>query len=392
MARTGQRWDHEFCAAHGGEIRGFSRLGEQLDGIEQWPQLFEREVRDLRKAARVGVAALGGAAVLGPLAFLNAGAVGGALGSALFGLTGGAATTSGLAALGLGSLAAGGYGMAGGVAVVTTFGVATGGVLSGVVANAYMGEVKGFSIDRVHGGRGDPVLVINGFLTQADKEPAKQWLPVLGERFAGRPAYVVRWESKRLASLGKTLGSTGGRAALRVALRRAAARATRKGAARLNPVGAVLTAGGLVHNDWHVAMVKAAQCGHLLADILARTPQRYTLLGHSLGARVIYYALRALAGREQRVVRDAHLLGGAVGREPVEDWAAAAAACNEPIHNYWSERDQVLNILYRAGTFLIGSPAIGAGPIGAEGGVVDHDVSDVVAGHSLYKASAIRFL
>ena len=62
-------------------------------------------------------------------------------------------------------------------------------------------------------------------------------------------------------------------------------------------------------------MTKAAEAGTLLADIIARTPgpKKYVLMGHSLGARVVYYTLRSLAGGPVQRIKAAHLLGGAVG-------------------------------------------------------------------------------
>ena len=58
MAKGGRRWDAEFCAAHGGEIRGFGLLGKKLDRLDDWPVLFEREVRNLRKVSAVSAAIL----------------------------------------------------------------------------------------------------------------------------------------------------------------------------------------------------------------------------------------------------------------------------------------------------------------------------------------------
>ena len=337
MAKRGKRWDAEFCAAHGGEIPGFGLLERRLDSLEDWEVLFKREAPNLRKVSTLPAAAVGGAVLLGPLAFLGAPAVGGAVGSTFFGLTGAAATTKGLAALGLGSLAAGGYGMAGGIAVITTLGAATGGALSGVIAHAYMGDVKGFKIRKIQDGEGASVLVINGFLTQGAKDQEKDWLPLLRAKYQRHPWYLVEWESRRLARLGQLVAATGGKAVLSKALAMAAKKASKAGAKKLSPVGWVLTAAGFAKNDWHLAMVKAAQTGHILADLLARTPtgDGYIVLGHSLGARVAHYALHALAGRDEPVVREAHLLGGAVGIRPAEGWRKVASACPAGVYNYW---------------------------------------------------------
>lgn len=70
---------------------------------------------------------LGVAALTSGAAVIAAPAIGGALGTWVGGYTGIAATNFGLALLGGGSLAAGGYGMAGGVLVIAAAGAGLGG-------------------------------------------------------------------------------------------------------------------------------------------------------------------------------------------------------------------------------------------------------------------------
>jgi hypothetical protein len=116
-------------------------------------------------------------------------------------------------------------------------------------------------------------------------------------------------------------------------------------------------------------------------------------MGHSLGARVIYYALQALNGRKPRKVRTAHLLGGAVGNNPGENWSKAASALFGPLHNYYSSNDQVLKILYSVGTFFLGSSPIGRTPIqSADITICNHDVSVFVNSHGSFKSAAAAYL
>lgn len=392
--RGTNNWDNEFCAAHGGEIGGFRHLSMQLEHIEDYERLFKREVVNIGKIATIAGAVLGGTVLVCPLALLSAPAVGGALGATFFELSGAAATAKGLATLGLGSLAAGGYGMAGGIAVVSAMGAAAGGVYSGIVANAYFGDIQGFKISKLKTGSGPGVIVINGFLTQ-DKNQEREWLDVLSQHYPKNPWYLVEWESKRLVELGKLAISTGSKEAFRKAVKGAALKATQETSKKLNPIAAAFSALGLASNSWHVAMVKAAQTGVLLADILARTPieQEFVLMGHSLGARVVYYALQALNGRKPRKIRTAHLFGGAVGSEPAEDWNKAASALFGPLHSYYSLNDQVLKILYLVGTFFLSSPPIGRTPIQSEDvSICNHNVTNSVDSHGKFKAVAAQYL
>src|SRR5438309_630502 len=66
--------------------------------------------------------------------------IGGFIGATLFGWSGAAATSSGLAFLGGGSLATCGAGMAGGTAVLTTTGVVTGACVAGKLATTVAEE------------------------------------------------------------------------------------------------------------------------------------------------------------------------------------------------------------------------------------------------------------
>jgi hypothetical protein len=395
IARGEGKVDDLQCAAHQGKIAGFSRLTMRLSEIDEYQPLFEREVANLGKVERIGAAAVGGGVLLGPAAFLAAPAVGGAIGSTFFGLSGAAAVSKGLATLGLGALSAGGFGMAGGVAVVTALGAASGGALSGVIANAYFGEVDDFRITRLKDGKGPSVLVINGFLTQEEKNLEREWLNTLGHHYLRNPWYLVEWESKRLRQIAKLATDVTAQKSAAKVLAELGKRATRASSRRLIPIDWAIAGMKLSKNPWHVAVAKAPQTGALLAHILSRTPgpKKYVLMGHSLGARVIYSALRGLAGGDVQRIKAVHLLGGAVGTGKKRDWEEAASAVYGEVHNYYSKRDEVLRVLYTAGRAFLGTPAIGRNPIRCDAvNLVNHDVTAEVPGHREYERASVGFL
>src|SRR5207302_9044605 len=148
-----------------------------------------------------------------------------------------------------------------------------------------------FSIRRVRRGRGASVILINGFLSQR-KQDASDWYPGIAKRFPTHPLYYVTWESKTLHSLGTlALGGTG-----KVAFKKFASSLGKRASKRArNPLALPSLVADVLRNPWHVAVAKASMTGILLADLLARTRSRYgfILCGHSLGARVIFYALQA---------------------------------------------------------------------------------------------------
>jgi len=382
MARGG-KWDDEFCAEHNGEIGSFARLDMKINDITDYDLLLKRDSVNLKRVGTISAVALGGAVVLGPAAFAAAPAIGGAVGAGALGLSGAAASSAGLAAIGGGAIAAGGLGMAGGAAIVGATGAALGGTLGGVVSNAYFREVKGFSIELMKQGEAPGVICIDGFLTEKNPEPT-DWKTALSKLYPNNAWYYVRWESKRLYDLGKMIIDAGGKEAAIKLIKRWAARALKQTGKKLGPLSGAMLAMGIAANPWSIAMMKAGQTGVLLADILARTDSQYILCGHSLGARVIHYALKNLSTKENRFVDTSHLLGGAVGNKEGA-WTKASEASANGIRNYFSKDDWILASFYKTGAFFCSTP-IGRNPIKSNGGPIqNYDVSGMVGGHTKFK-------
>jgi len=310
----------------------------------------------------ITAAVVGGVAVVSPATFVAAPAIGGAIGATFItgasgaALSGAAATSAGLAAIGGGSLAVGGLGMAGGIAILTGVGAALGGTLGGVVANSYIGAIEGFKIQKVRSGRGPAVLFINGFLSQGENEFG-EWEEGLEKFYPNNPWYLVKWESKRLRDIGKMIGATSGSQILRKSLEEAATRAAKEAAKKGNILLNLYNLYLLSKNPWHTAMVRAAPTGALLAEILSRVKRgKFILLGNSLGARVVFYALSALGTQERKRVQMAHIMGGAVGSDDREAWKLAIRATEHGVRSYYSQNDNILNYLYRIGTFFRSNP------------------------------------
>jgi len=279
--------------------------------------------------------------------------------------------------------------MAGGAAIITATGAMLGGTLGGVVSYNYFGSIDGFDIELVKRGTGPKVIFIDGFLTQKNSNPL-DWTRSLGTIYPNNPWYYVKWESKRLYDLGSHLVGHGANASAMGLLKTWAAQASKVAAKKAGPTAIALTLTGLVNNPWSVASAKAAQTGVLLADIIARTNGEYILCGHSLGARVIYYALESLRTKNVGFIDIVHLLGGAVGNNP-KDWEQTAKAVKKKIHNYHSNEDRVLASMYKLGTFFSSDP-IGRNPIITDHPLIqNYDVTTWVHGHSEYKDNFHKF-
>ncbi len=370
-----------FCAEHRHDIASFEQADQLIDSPEDFGRFLVYDEKNLAKRMKVVGGVVAGISVVAPAALMAAPAVGGALGVAR-GLSGAAASKWGLAMLGGGAKAAGGLGIVGGTAVVTATGAALGGALGASVISAYVSEDPSFSIDRFRDGSGTPVLIARGFLTQA----AMDWraaVDLVADRYPDSPIYIVRWGSKELAAVGRTMLAQFGMNRGAAGLAGVGASANAAAAAVMAPVGAGLFAVGLAKNPWHTAKVRADRTGAALASILARTRiDDVILVGHSLGARAVLTAAEALATDPKAPrVETVHLLGAAIGAG--SDWRALSESIDGPVHNYCSENDAVLKYLYTVAQ--LGSKALGRHGFRSQyDNLIDHDVTAAVSGHSAY--------
>jgi len=393
MARSGIKWDDECCAVHDGTIGSFESLRIRLKDITEWKLVTRHRGVNIARIGKiaggsvaVGLVATGAGAVLAP-------AAGGAVG-AFKGLSGATAIKHGLAILGRGALAAGGFGMAGGTAVIAVGTGMLGGVGGGVLVNKYVGEIDGFDIKTHRRGSGTQIVFINGLGSQS-KSLLHHWKPTLRYNFGNNTWYELEWESKRRSDLGKLIRKELYKRTFRKTLEIAAKTATKQAAKKLSPafwLSTLLEFGG---NPWFVALSKAQKTGQLLADLILRADgrARYVLMGHSLGARVIYYTLQALAKAKvkQPRIREVHLLGGAVGRDR-KSWTGIDSAVSGQICNYYSENDEVLRVLYKPGTLFMSKP-IGRAPILYRSTKIRNiNVTNLVNGHNEFKKHFHEFI
>lgn len=352
MARAGKTWDDECCAEHDGTIGSFDSLKIRLKNITEWRLVTNREGANIATARKIA-----GLAVL----------------------------------LGGGALA---VGIVGRAIVITIGNGLLGTVGGGVLVNKFAREIDGFDINMRHSGSGTQVIFVNGLLSQGENL-LKDWRPTLQDNFANNTWYELAWESKRLRDLGKLALKGAQKVAFLKALEIAAKKGTKQAAKKLSSTVLLPMVLELLGNPWFVALSKAQKTGQLLADLILRADgrARYVLFGHSLGARVIYYTLQALAEAnvKQPRIREVHLLGGAVGRDQ-KAWKGIDSAVSGPIYNYFSKRDDVLRVLYKVGTLFTSAP-IGRGPIESlSSKIYNIDVTDYVGGHGEFKKSLPMYI
>ncbi len=380
----GVKGGDRFCAEHSHEIPSFTKLGAQVDSLDDYLPWLEFERFNARRFTTISVACVTGLAVVGPLAFVAAPAIGGAIGSAAWAgagtLSGAAASSHGLALLGGGAVAAGGYGMAGGTAVVTAVGAGLGSASGASVANAYVRTDESFGFDRVSDGNGVTVIFANGFLSEG-KTGWGDWERVVNKRYPDATVYRLTWGAKELKSLTRLAAAASARQLTAQAAKQAAAQATSSASRLLGPLGGAFAAASLAKNPWHVARTRATMTGTVLADAIVRANlSSVVLIGFSLGGRVMTATAEALATRhdEQPRIQSMHLLGAAVGTR--RDWHSIETAVDERIWNYWSTNDKILRFLYRFGE--AGTKAVGCEGIPTKSSKVKNvNVSRLVRAH-----------
>lgn len=370
------------CAEHLHQVPDFECLDHRIADLTQWRELREFKVANVGRAAKLAAAGVATLALGATGGLLAAPMVGGAVGTTFLGFSGAVAQNAGLAALGFGSLASGGLGMAGGSMVVAAAGGLLGSAYGVKALNSYIGEDDSFDIQCVRKGSGTPVLIARGFTTEK-KLDWRTEVKAVEAAYPDSSIYLVTWGSKEMLELSGFLAPGAGLAGGAV-LKGMVKHAGKKLAKKATPAGFALGALDLVKNPWTVAVNRANKTAMTLAAIIQRSNlESVVLVGHSLGGRVMLNLATALAGaagtdNEVRV-EAVHLLGAAIGQD--KGWDSVGEALSGAVHNYHSQNDKVLGYLYPAA--MGGRKAIGFEGLDASF-AVNHDVSEAVKLHSAY--------
>lgn len=334
-----------YCAEHRHDIASFTGGAARLGDLTDFEDLLVFDKRNLAKTTKLAGTILVTAGAMTGVGLMAAPLIGGFIGTTVGGYSGAAATSYGLALLGGGSVATGGLGMAGGTAVVAAAGGGLGGVLGASLTNAYVGQDKSFSIEKLKDGPDVTVIVCSGFLTEG-KSGWGDWERIVTERYPDSPVYRVHWGAEELKDLATVLGMNVGKAGATMFVKKAALRASKSAAKVAGPIGGGLIFVDLVRNPWWRARERANKTGAIVSDLIARTDlDEVVLIGHSLGARAMTCAAEALGtNKSAPAVREVHLLGAAIGA--VGEWAPLNHAVQEVAYNYHSREDKILRFFY----------------------------------------------
>ncbi|XP_063320006.1 transmembrane and coiled-coil domain-containing protein 4 isoform X1 [Pelmatolapia mariae] len=348
-------------------------LGERLrEGGEESEEESSRRRkkergRKLRRYLLIGLATVGGGTVIGvtgglaaPLVAAGAGAVLGA---------GGAAA--------LGSVT--------GIAIMTSLFGAAGAGLTGYKMNKCVGAIEEFEFLPLNSGKHLHVTIaVTGWLCSGKYSSFQAPWCSLGE--CGEQ-YCLVWESRFLRDLGSAMTSLLDGLVSMVAQEALKYTVLSGIVTALTWPASLLAAASVIDNPWCVCLNRSAEVGKHLAQVLRSRQQGkrpVSLIGFSLGARVIYYCLQELASDQgsEGVVEDVVLLGAPVdGSEKA--WERMARVVAGKIVNGYSRGDWLLGFLYRSSAAQLS--VAGLHPINIQDQrIINVDLSSVVKGHLDY--------
>lgn len=155
--------------------------------------------------------------------------------------------------------------------------------------------------------------------------------------------------------------------------------------AGLWPLGLIKVA-SVLDNPFSVALARADKAGKVLAHALidgVQGKRPVTLIGYSVGARVIYACLVELAEQHAFGLVESVVLMGAPAPSSSKPWRQIRAVVSARVVNVYSTEDYVLGYLYRSTKLEMG--VAGLGPVQDIHGIENMDVSKLVSGHDQYR-------
>ena len=195
------------------------------------------------------------------------------------------------------------------------------------------------------------IIAIDGFLSEGEKEQFNDWMKTLKKYYSDSTIVGFKWKSQNLK---------------------------------------VVMNGGI--STWYKAVHQTLDSAKKLSNYIIEQKElnsnlEITLMGHSLGARVIFNTLFQLLNSKTKV-DNIILLGGAANNDKV-NWSDVSHAVSKNIYNFYSKKDMVLKNLYQL-TMLdtpIGLSKIKIFKIKELKSVKIHNinVSSIITGHNEYK-------
>ncbi|SPN97184.1 related to DUF726 domain protein [Cephalotrichum gorgonifer] len=331
-----------------------------------------------RRYVMMGLATVGGGLVIG----LSAGLLAPVIGAGL---------AAGFTTIGVGGTS-GFLAGAGGAAVITSSAAASGSIIGVRAAGRRTGAVKTFEYRPLHNNkRVNLIITVSGWMTGKVDDvrlPYSTVDSVMGD------LYSVLWEPEMLRSMGDTINILATEA-LTQGLQQVLGSTILMSLMAALQLPIVLTKlSYLIDNPWAVSLDRATSAGLILADsIIDRNlgTRPITLVGYSLGSRVIYSCLQELARKGAcGLVQNVYLFGSPVVVKKDEVIRAKTVVSGRFVNAYHSN-DWILGYLFRLTNGGI-SRIAGLAPIEDCPFIENINVTEMVKGHMDYRTAMPRLL
>ncbi|KAF5735979.1 hypothetical protein HS088_TW14G00109 [Tripterygium wilfordii] len=241
--------------------------------------------------------------------------------------------------------------VAGSVAVAASFGAAGAGLTGSKVARR-IGNVDEFEFKAIgqnhNQGRLAVGILVSGFVFD-EEDFIRPW----DGRTDNLERYALQWESKNLIAVSTAIQDwLTSRLAMELMKQGAMMTVLSTLLTALAWPAVLLSATDFIDSKWSIAIDRSDKAGKMLAEVLLKGLQGnrpVTLVGYSLGARVIFKCLQTLAQTEHNaeVVERVVLLGAPISIKD-ENWEAARKMVAGRFVNAYSSSDWMLGVAFRA--------------------------------------------
>lgn len=325
-----------------------------------------------RRLLMVGAATIGGGLVIG----LSAGLLAPVIGAGL---------AAGFTTIGIGGTS-GFLAGAGGAAAITTAGTVTGMNIAGKGMGKRTQSVTTFQILPLHNnGRVNVFLTMPGFMEGANDDVR---LPFSVMDQSMGDVLSILWEPQMMGETGNIIRILTSEVLTQGVQQVLQATVLTALMSALQWPLMLTKLGYLIDNPWSNALDRARAAGSVLADVLIKRHvgvRPVSLIGFSLGARAIFYALVELARKKAYgIVQEVYLLGATV-TAPTRTWRDVRGIVAGRFVNGYCKRDWILGYLYRATTGGLRTVA-GLGPVESVPDLENVDLTEIVVGHMSYRA------
>ncbi|KAK6499067.1 hypothetical protein TWF481_011636 [Arthrobotrys musiformis] len=331
-----------------------------------------------KRYAMMGLATLGGGLVIGLSAGLLAPVIGAGLAAGF--------TTIGITTTGAF------LGGTGGAALITTTAAVSGSAIAGKAAGRRTQSVSVFEFRPLYNSkRVNLIVTISGWMNGKEDDvrlPFSTVDPIMGD------IYSVLWEPEMMQSMGQTINILATEV-LTQSLQQVLGNTVLMALMASLQVPLILTKlSYLLDNPWNVSLDRAWASGLILADTLIHRNlgvRPITLVGFSLGARVIFSCLMELARRNAHgLVQNVYMFGSPVVMNHDEYMAISGVVRGRFVNGYCTN-DWILGYLFRATSGGLGRVA-GLAPIEGIPGIENLDCTEYVVGHMAYRTAIPKLL